>query len=173
MVIYEEVSAWPTLGLDHKNRETSISISDCTGKRVIGKSKVVVVAERCTHVFFHWYVFYRWQEKSSEKFWCIECTRSSCSKGSGIRIDNCNRKDSRQQFYFDGGRIRSRKNKSMCFERKGRQIKLDSCNNSKSQKVDDHCSVYCLLLVSHSPLVMLFTSYHTTIANVVGWALQN
>eukprot|EP00956_Cyclotella_meneghiniana_P028135 scaffold64934_cov55-Cyclotella_meneghiniana.AAC.2 len=85
----------------------------------------------------YWQKGYKWQDSNSEKFWCIECTRSSCSKGSDIRIARCDRKDSRQQFYYDNGRIRSRKNKSMCFERKGRQIKLDSCDGSNSQKWDE------------------------------------
>eukprot|EP01082_Thalassiosira_pseudonana_P011135 g10557.t1 g10557 contig4:2102746-2103445(-) len=85
----------------------------------------------------NWERGYRWQESSSEKYWCIACTRSSCSKGSGIRIDKCDKGDSRQQFYYDSGRIRSRKNKSVCFERQGRSIKLDSCNTSRSQKWDE------------------------------------
>lgn len=77
----------------------------------------------------------RWQGKTEEKLWCIQCTQSNCSKGSGIRVDKCDKGDSRQQFYYDDGRIRSRKNHSLCFERKGRSIELDSCNKSIYQKV--------------------------------------
>eukprot|EP00804_Cyclotella_cryptica_P007063 CCRYP_014504-RB/>CCRYP_014504-RB protein AED:0.00 eAED:0.00 QI:354/1/1/1/0/0/2/1950/134 len=83
----------------------------------------------------YWQKGYRWQGKTEEKFWCIQCTQSDCSKGSRVRVDKCDRGDSRQQFYYDDGRIRSRKNHSMCFERKGRSIQLDNCNTSIYQKV--------------------------------------
>ncbi|KAL7519066.1 hypothetical protein ACHAWX_003865 [Stephanocyclus meneghinianus] len=82
----------------------------------------------------YWEKGYRWQGKSEEKFWCMQCNQSSCSKGSGVRIDKCDREDPRQQFYYDDGRIRSRENHSMCFERKGRSIELNSCNKSIYQK---------------------------------------
>mmetsp|Transcript_12561 Transcript_12561/g.26401 ORF Transcript_12561/g.26401 Transcript_12561/m.26401 type:complete len:189 (+) Transcript_12561:141-707(+) len=81
-----------------------------------------------------WKRGYRWQESSSEKKWCMQCTLSGCPEGSSIKIDTCDRSDSRQQFYFDNRRIRSRKNKQVCLERQGRSIKLDQCNNSSSQK---------------------------------------
>ncbi len=81
-----------------------------------------------------WKKGYRWQESSSEKKWCMQCTSSGCPEGSSIKIDTCDRSDSRQQFYFDNRRIRSRKNKDVCLERQGRSIKLDRCNDSSSQK---------------------------------------
>mmetsp|Transcript_31231 Transcript_31231/g.65314 ORF Transcript_31231/g.65314 Transcript_31231/m.65314 type:complete len:189 (+) Transcript_31231:151-717(+) len=84
-----------------------------------------------------WKRGYRWQESSSEKKWCMQCTLSGCPEGSSIKIDTCDRSDSRQQFFFDDGRIRSRKNKDVCLERQGRSIKLDQCNNSSSQKWDE------------------------------------
>ena len=103
----------------------------------------------------------RWQGKTEEKFWCIQCTQSNCSKGSGVRVDKCDREDERQQFYYDDGRIRSKKDHSMCFERRGRSIELDSCSKSINQKVQYleltlrfscsyffHGSNYCILLVA-------------------------
>lgn len=84
-----------------------------------------------------WKKGYRWQESSSEKKWCMQCTSSGCPEGSSIKIDTCDRSDSRQQFYFDNRRIRSRKNKDVCLERQGRSIKLDQCNNSINQKWDE------------------------------------
>jgi len=82
-----------------------------------------------------WKKGYRWQESSSEKWWCMRCKSSSCSKGSGIEVDKCSRNDSRQQFYFDNDRIRSKKS-GRCLERRGRSIKLDTCDSSRNQRWD-------------------------------------
>lgn len=82
-----------------------------------------------------WKKGYMWQEKSSERFWCMRCKSSSCSKGSGIEIDKCSKNDSRQQFYFDENRIRSKKS-HQCVERSGRSIKLNNCSSSSRQKWD-------------------------------------
>lgn len=82
-----------------------------------------------------WKNGYRWQEKSSERYWCMRCKSLSCSKGSGIELDNCSKNDSRQQFYFDDKRIRSSKS-GHCLERRGRSIKLDTCGSSQNQKWD-------------------------------------
>ena len=80
-----------------------------------------------------WKKGYMWQEKSSERFWCMRCKSSSCSKNSAVEIDKCSKNDSRQQFYFDGDRIRSKKS-GQCIERRGRSIKLNNCGSSSNQK---------------------------------------
>mmetsp|Transcript_11054 Transcript_11054/g.16816 ORF Transcript_11054/g.16816 Transcript_11054/m.16816 type:complete len:189 (+) Transcript_11054:199-765(+) len=83
-----------------------------------------------------WKPGYRWQGRSGEKKWCMVCKTSRCLKGSGIKIDKCDRDDSRQHFYFDDGRIRSRRNTSVCLERRGRSIVLDNCDRSINQVWD-------------------------------------
>ena len=82
-----------------------------------------------------WKNGYMWQESRSERWWCMRCKSSSCAKGSGIEIDKCSRNDSRQQFYFDNNRIRSKKS-GRCLERRGRSIKLDTCDSSRNQRWD-------------------------------------
>ena len=81
-----------------------------------------------------WRKDYRWQETSRETFWCMTCTSSSCSPGSKVEVKWCNRSDSRQQWYFDNDKIRSRKNKQLCLQRYGRSIKLNECSSNKDQK---------------------------------------
>lgn len=81
-----------------------------------------------------WDRSYRWQETSKETFWCMTCSSSSCEKNSKVEVKWCNRSDSRQQWYFDRDKIRSRKNKRMCLQRSGRSIKLKPCSRSKYQK---------------------------------------
>mmetsp|Transcript_13485 Transcript_13485/g.22972 ORF Transcript_13485/g.22972 Transcript_13485/m.22972 type:complete len:188 (+) Transcript_13485:220-783(+) len=83
-----------------------------------------------------WKKGYRWQESSSEKKFCMQCRSDRCSKGSGLKIEKCDKGNWRQHFYFDDGRIRSRKNKSVCLERDGRSLHLQTCNNSLDQKWD-------------------------------------
>lgn len=82
----------------------------------------------------YWDKTYRWQETSKETWWCMTCASSTCEKGSKIEIKNCDRNDSRQQWYFDRNKIRSRKNKKMCLHRFGRSIKLSPCTRTKYQK---------------------------------------
>ena len=81
----------------------------------------------------YWKRGYRWQERSSERWWCLQCRSSSCSKGSSVKIEKCNRKWASQHFYFDDGRIRSRRNRAVCLERDGRSIHLQTCDNSRHQ----------------------------------------
>lgn len=81
----------------------------------------------------YWKQGYQWQESSSEKKWCMKCRSNRCSKGTGIKVARCNRDDWRQNFFFDDGRIRSRRNKDVCLERQGRSIVLDNCNSSQDQ----------------------------------------
>lgn len=83
-----------------------------------------------------WKRGYQWQESSSEKKWCMCCKTNRCLKGSGLKIEKCNKGDWRQHFYFDDGRIRSRRNKSVCLEREGRSIVLENCNRSIDQVWD-------------------------------------
>mmetsp|Transcript_524 Transcript_524/g.1043 ORF Transcript_524/g.1043 Transcript_524/m.1043 type:complete len:187 (+) Transcript_524:35-595(+) len=94
-------------------------------------------ARRELNTYFNMRLFwksgYRWQESSSEKKWCMKCKSSKCPKGSGIKIARCSRDDWRQNFFFDDGRIRSRRNKNVCLERQGRSIVLDNCNSSSDQ----------------------------------------
>ncbi|KAL9191262.1 hypothetical protein ACHAXT_000968 [Thalassiosira profunda] len=80
-----------------------------------------------------WKEGYNWQMSHNERKWCMRCRSGNCSRGSGIRIARCNRDDSRQHWFFDDGRIRSRKNKKACLERDGRSIHLRTCNQSVSQ----------------------------------------
>mmetsp|Transcript_30349 Transcript_30349/g.54979 ORF Transcript_30349/g.54979 Transcript_30349/m.54979 type:complete len:187 (+) Transcript_30349:280-840(+) len=80
-----------------------------------------------------WKNGYRWQNSSSEKKWCMQCKANKCPKGSGIKVERCDRDDWRQHFYFDDGRIRSRRNKDVCLEREGRSIVLENCSNSRDQ----------------------------------------
>lgn len=84
----------------------------------------------------YWKSGYKWQESTSEKKWCMKCASNKCPKGSSIKIARCNRGDWRQNFFFDDGRIRSRRNKDVCIERqrKSRSIALDNCNSSFDQK---------------------------------------
>ena len=86
----------------------------------------------------YWQRGYYWQESSTERFWCMKCSRIDCGKGSRIKIDKCSNSDSRQQWFFSSGRIRSRKNKSQCIERTGggRYLALSTCDNSRHQKWD-------------------------------------
>ena len=104
-----------------------------------GKSKYLRTRELGTYfnIKMYWKSGYRWQGSTSEKKWCMKCISNSCSRGSGIKIEKCDTGDSRQQFYYDDGRIRSRKNKAACFERDGRSIKLRSCSDSRDQKWDE------------------------------------
>jgi len=86
----------------------------------------------------YWQRGYYWQESSSERFWCMKCSRGDCGRGSRIKIDKCSNSDSRQQWFFSSGRIRSRMNKSQCIERieGGRYLALSTCDNSRHQKWD-------------------------------------
>jgi hypothetical protein len=81
-----------------------------------------------------WQKGYRWQESTRETFWCLTCDNSDCDQGSKVEVKWCDRDDSRQQWYFDNGKVRSRKNKSQCLQRYGREIRLRSCTRSKYQK---------------------------------------
>lgn len=65
----------------------------------------------------------------------MKCRSNLCSRGSGIKIDRCDRSDQRQHFFFDSGRVRSRKNKSVCLTRRGRSIRFDSCGSSNPDQV--------------------------------------
>eukprot|EP00584_Thalassiosira_punctigera_P016278 CAMPEP_0172570780 /NCGR_PEP_ID=MMETSP1067-20121228/128820_1 /TAXON_ID=265564 ORGANISM="Thalassiosira punctigera, Strain Tpunct2005C2" /NCGR_SAMPLE_ID=MMETSP1067 /ASSEMBLY_ACC=CAM_ASM_000444 /LENGTH=184 /DNA_ID=CAMNT_0013362953 /DNA_START=45 /DNA_END=596 /DNA_ORIENTATION=- len=85
----------------------------------------------------YWKEGYRWQESSSEKKWCMQCKTNRCLKNSGLKIEQCDRGDWRQHFYFDDGRIRSRRNKAVCLEREGRSIVLENCNGSRDQVWDE------------------------------------
>ena len=82
-----------------------------------------------------WKNGYKWQGSRSERWWCMRCKSSSCSKNSKIEIANCSKNDSRQQFYFDNNRIRSKRS-GRCLERRGRSIKLDTCDSSRNQRWD-------------------------------------
>ncbi len=82
-----------------------------------------------------WKSGYKWQGSRSEKWWCMRCKSPSCSRNSGIEITKCSRNDSRQQFYFDNNRIRSKRS-GRCLERRGRSIKLDTCDGSRNQRWD-------------------------------------
>merc|ERR1719253_1953864 len=80
-----------------------------------------------------WKQGYKWQESGSEKKWCMKCASSKCPKGSGLKIGRCDKTDWRQHFFFDDGRVRSRRNKDVCLERKGRSIELSTCKHSFNQ----------------------------------------
>ena len=64
----------------------------------------------------------------------MQCKLNLCRQDSHIKVERCNRSDPRQQFFFDNGRIRSRKNTKMCLNRVGRSIMLKPCSNSRHQK---------------------------------------
>lgn len=84
----------------------------------------------------YWKQGYRWQESTSEKFWCMKCRNSGCTVKSGIKIAKCDKDDWRQHFFFDDGRVRSRRNKAVCLERSGRTILLNNCKSSTDQVWD-------------------------------------
>lgn len=65
---------------------------------------------------------------------CMQCKLNRCPANSSIKVERCNRSDSRQQFFFDSGRIRSRKNPRVCLNRDGRSIILKPCSTSRHQK---------------------------------------
>ncbi|KAL3780786.1 hypothetical protein ACHAW5_004899 [Stephanodiscus triporus] len=85
------------------------------------------------NVRLYWKQGYKWQGSSSEKFWCMKCQNNSCTDGSGVKIARCRRNDWLQHFFFDDGRIRSRRNLDVCLERSGRSIVLRGCNSSDDQ----------------------------------------
>ena len=84
----------------------------------------------------YWRSGFMWQESPTEKKFCLKCQSGTCSKGSGVKIAKCDRSDKRQQWFYDQGRVRSRKNTSVCLDRVGRYIELRTCNNSTDQKWD-------------------------------------
>ena len=88
------------------------------------------------NVRLYWKEGYRWQGSTSEKFWCMKCQSSGCNKGSGVKISKCDRDDWRQHFFFDDGRIRTRRNLDVCLERSGRSIIFKGCNGSNDQVWD-------------------------------------
>jgi hypothetical protein len=94
-------------------------------------------AERRLLTFFnlrlYWEQGYKWQESPSEKFWCLKCQNSGCTRGSGVKIARCSKDDWRQHFFFDDGRIRTRRNLDVCLERSGRSIVLKGCDSSDDQ----------------------------------------
>lgn len=81
-----------------------------------------------------WKPGYCWQEICREWYWCMQCKLNRCPANSSIKVERCNRSDSRQQFFFDSGRIRSRKNPRVCLNRDGRSIILKPCSTSRHQK---------------------------------------
>jgi hypothetical protein len=89
------------------------------------------------NVRLYWKEGYTWQESTSEKFWCMKCQSSGCNKGSGIKIAKCDRDDWRQHFFFDDGRIRTRRNLDVCLERSGRSIIFKGCDGSDDQLWDN------------------------------------
>lgn len=83
----------------------------------------------------HWQKGYRWQGSSSERKWCMQCRSNRCSKGSSIKIMRCNKDDWKQHFFFDDGKIRSRRNKDVCLERQGRSISLSNCSSRRQGQI--------------------------------------
>jgi hypothetical protein len=104
---------------------------------VVAADAIPEVAERRLQTFFnlrlYWEQGYRWQESPSEKFWCLKCQNSGCTRGSGVKIARCSKDDWRQHFFFDDGRIRTRRNLDVCLERSGRSIVLKGCDSSDDQ----------------------------------------
>jgi hypothetical protein len=49
-----------------------------------------------------WQRGYRWQESSSEKYWCMSCDTKDCPENDSLEIKPCDRDEPRQQWYFDG-----------------------------------------------------------------------
>jgi hypothetical protein len=88
------------------------------------------------NVRLYWKDGYRWQGSTSEKFWCMKCQSSGCDRGSGVKISKCDRDDRRQHFFFDDGRIRTRRNLDVCLERSGRSIIFKGCDGSNDQVWD-------------------------------------
>ena len=91
---------------------------------------------RYFNIKMYWTEGYRWQGRPYEKKFCMQCTLNNCPQGSGIKVERCDRSDLRQQFFFDSGSIRSKRNNDVCLERSGRSIKLESCNGSVHQLWD-------------------------------------
>lgn len=92
-------------------------------------------ADNWFNMRLHWQKGYKWQESYSEKKFCMQCRSNRCHKGSGLKIMKCNTNDWRQHFFFDDGKIRSRRNKDVCLERQGRSIHLENCSSNKKGQI--------------------------------------
>lgn len=86
----------------------------------------------------YWQRGYNWQNSSSEKWWCAECT-GNCSSGSRLQIRKCSQ-SSRQKWVAVDKTIRFAPNRSLCLTASGvgakNPVRLRSCNGGRDQKFD-------------------------------------
>ncbi len=86
----------------------------------------------------YWQRGYNWQNSSSEKWWCAECT-GNCSNGSRLQIRRCSQ-TSRQKWVAVDKTIRFAPNRSLCLTASGvgakNPVRLRTCNGGRGQKFD-------------------------------------
>ena len=83
----------------------------------------------------YWERGYNWQNSSSPKYWCMECS-GNCSSGSKLYIRKCSQTN-RQKFVSVDSTIRFAPNKSLCVTASGygsrNPIRLRQCNGGRNQ----------------------------------------
>lgn len=91
----------------------------------------------------YWQRGYNWQNSSSEKWWCAECT-GSCSSGSRLQLGKCSQTNT-QKWLAVEKTIRFAPNPSLCVTSSGfgssNPIMLSSCNGGSDQnfyEVQEH-----------------------------------
>ncbi len=86
----------------------------------------------------YWQRGYNWQNSSSEKWWCAECT-GNCSSDSRLQIRKCSQ-TSRQKWVAVDKSIRFAPNTSLCLTASGvggkNPLRLKRCNGGSDQKFD-------------------------------------
>lgn len=82
----------------------------------------------------YWETGYFWQEKVTEKFWCMSCPSAECKRNDKMELRDCNKKsDQDAQFVATstgkGHQFRVA-NSNLCLQKnsRGRAIKLKPCN---------------------------------------------
>ena len=81
----------------------------------------------------HWQIGYFWQEKTREKFWCMQC-RGSCGSGAKVQVDACDA-SARQKFIAVYDTLRPASNPALCltvagFGSRDRPIRLRPCGRA-------------------------------------------
>lgn len=87
----------------------------------------------------YWERGYNWQDSSSEKWWCAECT-GNCSSGSRLQLGKCSQTD-RQKWIAVEKTIRFAPSPSLCVTTSGygsnNPIRLRQCNGGRDQNFYD------------------------------------
>lgn len=104
-----------------------------------GNSHSIFSSSKPTKSFrlrLYWQRGYNWQDSSSERWWCAQCT-GNCSSGSRLQLGKCS-STNRQKWLAVGDSIVFAPNPSLCMTASGfgsgNPIRLQRCNGGRDQK---------------------------------------